>query len=83
MTGLFTPDKKVVRLTAAAFRGRNVVVELAPHMIYFRLRRTKTRYPLSIVGAFEQAVRIAAHMEAKERKARRAERAKLRRQGLL
>jgi len=83
MTTLVMPGKKVARITAAAWRGRPIVVEVQPQMLTFRLKGTKTRYALSIVGAFEQAVKIAAYQAAKERKARRAERRKLRKEGRL
>lgn len=83
MTTLVMPGKKVARITAANHRGRAIVVEVTPQMLVFRLKGKRTRYSLSIVGAFEHAVKIAAYMEAKERKAKRAERRKLRKAGAL
>lgn len=82
MTSLLLPGKRVARLTGAAYRGRQIVVEVQAHLLTFRLKGTKTRYSLSIVGAFEHAVKVAAYVEAKERKAKRAERAKLRKAGI-
>ena len=82
MTSIVMPGKKVARITGAAHKGRNIVVEVSAQMLTFRLKGMKTLYSLSIVGAFEQAVKIAAYQEAKERKAKRAERRKLRKEGL-
>ncbi|MDT8287410.1 MAG: hypothetical protein RQ748_09895 [Elusimicrobiales bacterium] len=83
MTALIMPGRKVARLTGAAYRGHPIVVEVQAQLLTFRLKGKRTRYTLSIVGAFEHAGKIAAHVEAKERKARRAERAKLRKAGAL
>ena len=84
-----TSGKHVTRISAATatHRGkRAIVVKLMPEIIQFRLQGTKTRYNLSIVGAFELAMKVEALRLYKEgkarREARREERRKLRRSGL-
>ena len=74
--------KQVTRETQAMHRGRPVMVVVGPEIITFRLKGKRARYTLSIVGAFEHAVKIEAYQQAKEAKARREERKRLRRAGL-
>jgi hypothetical protein len=71
--------KEVTRVTNTLHRGREIIVSIRPpDMLEFRLKGTQHRYPLSIVGAFNQAMRIEALTLMKkqqlERKARRAAR---------
>ena len=77
-----TTGKQVTRETAAAHRGRPIMVTVGPEILTFRLKGKRARFTLSIVGAFEHALKIEAYQQAKERKAKREERRRLRREGL-
>jgi len=78
-----TTGKQVSRETAAAHRGRPIMVTVGPQVFTFRLKGKRARFTLSIAGAFEYAVKIEAYQRAKEAKARRAERRALRAKGAL
>ena len=75
--------KCVKRVTASRHRGRPITVELHPEILVFRLKGMKTRFSLSIVGAFEQAMRVEALAQIRKRKAERESRKKARKEGLL
>ena len=77
-----TTGKQVHRETSALHKGRAIMVTVGPQLLTLRLKGKRARYTLSIVGAFEQAVKIEAYAKAKEAKARREERKKMRRAGL-
>ncbi len=66
----------VTRVTHTLHRGREIIVSMRPpDMLAFRLKGTRHVYPLSVVGAFNQAMRVEALMllrkQQLERKARR------------
>lgn len=69
----------VRRETGAYYRGRAIIIELRPPAaIALRLKKSRKAYPLSVVTAYEHAVKIEAAAVLKrrkeERKARRAAR---------
>ena len=71
--------KEVRRLTHTMHRGRQVIVALRPpDMLTFRLKGTRHVYAVSILGAFNWAMKVEAmallKKHAEERKARRAAR---------
>jgi len=54
-------NRKVVRLTAARFRGEEIVVELHPTAVFVRTKRSPEGFPILYADLFE----IAAMRHAK------------------
>jgi len=71
--------KEVRRLTNTLHRGREIIVAMRPpDMLTFRLKGTRHVYAVSILGAFNWAMKVEAvallKQKQAERKAKRAER---------
>lgn len=71
--------KEVRRVSYALIRRREIIVTMRPpDLLTFRLKGTRTTYPLSIIGAFNLAVKVEAlaliKCKMEERKASRAAR---------
>ena len=75
--------KSVKRETAATYAGRAICIEVQSQLLVFRLKGTKTRYSLSVVGAMEQAMRVEALAIMRRKKQEREQRKKARKEGLL
>jgi hypothetical protein len=76
-------NKEVVRVTHTLHRGREIIVAMKPpDMLTFRLKGTRHVYPLSIVGAFNQAMRIEALALMQKAQADRKAKRDARRRGL-
>jgi hypothetical protein len=74
-------DKEVRRLTHTLHRGRQVIVAMRPpDMLTFRLKGTRHVYPLSIIGAFNMAMKVEAIALFKKQKDAREAKRKARRQ---
>jgi len=72
--------KEVCRVTHTLHRGREIIVAMKPpDMLTFRLKGMRHVYPLSIVGAFNQAMRIEALALMKKQQADRKARREARR----
>lgn len=78
-----TFGQSVKRETAATYAGRPVCIEVQSQLLVFRLKGTKTRYTLSVVGALEQAMRVEALAIMRRKKQEREQRRKARKEGLL
>lgn len=71
MTTLAT-SRPVTRESCSLDRGRPIVVTMHPTWLEFRAKGTRTRYSISIEGAFWLAVRKAAEeARAAKKKARK------------
>ena len=75
--------KSVTRETRAVVSGRPVVVELRPpDMIVLKLKGTRKRLVLSVLGAFHTAAKIEALAIMREKAAERKARKLARRKGI-
>lgn len=75
--------QSVKRELSAVYARRNIIVELQPELIIFRLKGTRRRYQVHAVTAFEHAARVEAARLSKQKRLDRDQRRKARRQGLL
>ena len=74
--------KEVRRLTHTMHRGRQVIVAMRPpDMLTFRLKGTRHVYAVSILGAFNWALKVEAMAALAKWKAERDARRKARRSG--
>jgi hypothetical protein len=71
--------RRLVRETAAADRGRPLVVELHPGFVVFRLKRTRHRYSADWHTLYRFAQRAEAERIVAERKALKQNGRRLRR----
>ncbi len=62
-------DKPVQRLTYSRHRGREIVVELGPTWIAFRLKGKRTRFAMDVQGAMERAMWLVAEQVRREKRA--------------
>ena len=73
--------KEVLRVSRVIHRGREVIVGLKPpDMLTFRLKGTRHVYLLSIIGAFNLAMKVEAVAQVKKIKEAREAKKKARRQ---
>lgn len=71
-----TGEKRVIRETAAAFRGRNLVVTVLPHTLIIREKGRRKGYEVSYhsifkLGAVKQAEAIRRERAEKKKASKR------------